>query len=444
MITSPLKPTTRDLIFISYAYENEVFAKWLARKLASFGYGVWIDQIKILGGESWVDEVEEAIAEKSVRVLAILSKSSIKKPNPKKERTKALGVGKKLGISDFMLTLNLDGTEPDWTLSDISYISFRESWADGLRHVLKKLQAIGAPRILAEKTGLVAKSLETGSDLLDPEPETLFSNWLPITSLPETLKVFDSSRLLKKETRSWPNYELAPGRLAAFFGPEGELAKKVSETSETHYWPSGDRIRTHKAQHVVTRILNRAIDQMLRAAEIQFCKESKLYYIPEEFRKERLVRYVDTDGKSHYIKTQGRRKIRKPSGPPEIVIHRPAIRVRARRTGESHYVVEMIPALALFNSSGSPITGRGVGPRRKKLTHRWFNQAWRRRFLIFAQILREQSLASGWGHLEIGEPISFSADHSLREDRLTQISLDDEENESEIVVEMEEMEEWTS
>lgn len=444
-MSAPLpQSTTRDLIFISYAYEDEVFAKWLARKLASFGYGVWIDQIKILGGESWVDEVEEAIAVRSARVLAILSKSSIKKPNPKKERTKALGIGKKLGISDFMLTLNLDGTEPDWTLSDISYISFRESWAVGLRRVLKKLQSIDAPRILAGKTGLVAKSLETGSELLEPEPEPLFSNWLPIANLPETLKVFDSSRLSKDEARSWPNYELTPDRLAAFFGPVGELAAKVPETREAHYWPGLDRIRNHEAQHVVTRILNRAIDQMFRAAGVQFCRESKVHYIPEEFRGERLVRYVDTDGKSHHIKTQGNRKILKPSGPPEIVIHRPAVRTRARRTAENHYVVELLPALALFDSSGRPITGRGVGPRRKKVTIGWFNQAWRRRFLIFAQILREQSLASGWGHLDIGVPLSFSADHTLREDRLAQPSPGDEENESEIVIGIEEMEEWAS
>jgi hypothetical protein len=137
MSNAPTSPPERDLLFISYAYEDQVFAYWLARKLASFGYGVWIDKLKILGGESWVASVEEAITERSFRVLAILSKDSIKKANPTNERTKALGVGKKLGITDFLMTLNLDGTEPDWTLSTISYISFRESWADGLRRALK-------------------------------------------------------------------------------------------------------------------------------------------------------------------------------------------------------------------------------------------------------------------------------------------------------------------
>src|SRR5690606_22499892 len=129
---------SRRLLFISYAYEDEVFARWLARKLAFHGYGVWFDQIKLLGGESWVEEVGVAIKERSARVLALLSKDSISKDHPRKERTMAQAVGKKLEINDFLIPLNLDGTEPDWKVSDISWISFRESWAHGLRRLLKK------------------------------------------------------------------------------------------------------------------------------------------------------------------------------------------------------------------------------------------------------------------------------------------------------------------
>ncbi|RYZ88677.1 MAG: toll/interleukin-1 receptor domain-containing protein, partial [Proteobacteria bacterium] len=192
MLADPPQPRPRDLIFISYAYEDEVFARWLARKLAFYGYGVWLDQMKILGGESWVEEVEVAITECSIRVLAILSKSSITKANPRKERTKALDLGRSLGISDFLLTLNLDGTKPDWTISDISYISFRESWAHGLRRVLKKLQSINAPQIHAQNIGIAASTLETGGELMLNEPETVSSNWLPFLNLPQALKVFDT------------------------------------------------------------------------------------------------------------------------------------------------------------------------------------------------------------------------------------------------------------
>ena len=49
--TASINADLRTLLFISYAYEDQVFAKWLARKLALYGYGVWIDQIEILGGD---------------------------------------------------------------------------------------------------------------------------------------------------------------------------------------------------------------------------------------------------------------------------------------------------------------------------------------------------------------------------------------------------------
>jgi hypothetical protein len=84
------EPDLRRLLFISYAYEDQVFAKWLARKLAFYGYGVWIDQIEILGGESWVKEVDIAIKERAFRILGLLSHASITKENPRKERTLAL------------------------------------------------------------------------------------------------------------------------------------------------------------------------------------------------------------------------------------------------------------------------------------------------------------------------------------------------------------------
>lgn len=444
-MASPIHhPPKRDLVFISYAYEDELFAKWLSRKLASFGYGVWFDQMKLLGGESWVEEVEEAITEKSIRVLAILSKSSISKPNPRKERTKALDVGKTLGISDFLLTLNLDGTKPDWTISDISYISFQESWADGLRRVLKKLEALNSPRILADQTHLVAETLESGNDLIIDEPETILSNWLPLPGVPEILKVFDTSKLSMEEVRSWPNYELEGGKVAAFTVPSGEIGSRVSETREAHLWHATERIRTHNAQHVVSRILNRAVDNILRSSGCMFCRETRLYYIPEEFQGEGLVRYVDSDGEKRFIRTFGIRTFRKPAGAPEKVTHRPAARVTVRRIADERYVIQVDPAVALFDSSGKPIIGKAVGPRRKKVTLNWFNHNWRKRLLVFAQILRRQSLDMGVEIYQVSEPMSFQTDRSLQESRLVATTNDDEEDEKEIVIGMDEMEEWST
>lgn len=228
----------RKLLFISYAYEDEALAKWLARKLALYGYGVWIDQIKILGGESWVEEVDVAIKERSFRVLAILSKHSIDKPNPRKERTLALQLSKQRGLKDFLITLNQDGVDADWTLSDISWISFRESWADGLRRLLKKLESIGAPKIHQGNPAIAKATLDRGTEFVIQKPEELITNWMPFAPLPEKIKIFDTRRLSTDEERAWPNYGLGNGLVVAFEAPSTELAARCKPTGEEYHWPS--------------------------------------------------------------------------------------------------------------------------------------------------------------------------------------------------------------
>ena len=90
----------RHHIFISYATEQVALCDWLARRLAAQGYSIWYDRLKLLGGENWPTEIEEAISSRTFRMLALLSKEYFTKPNPKGEWLKGQAVGKKLGIPD--------------------------------------------------------------------------------------------------------------------------------------------------------------------------------------------------------------------------------------------------------------------------------------------------------------------------------------------------------
>jgi len=93
----------RDHLFISYATEDFVLAEWLTLRLTSEGYRVWCDRFKLLGGESYPKDIDKALKERTFRVLALLSRNSIKKDNPVKERTMALNIGKELGIKDSLI-----------------------------------------------------------------------------------------------------------------------------------------------------------------------------------------------------------------------------------------------------------------------------------------------------------------------------------------------------
>ena len=86
---------SRDHLFISYATEDADLTKWLALKLTSEGYAVWCDMLKLRGGESYPKNIDEAIKNRTFRFIALLSRASLSKPNPLKERTLALNIARK-------------------------------------------------------------------------------------------------------------------------------------------------------------------------------------------------------------------------------------------------------------------------------------------------------------------------------------------------------------
>ena len=441
---STAKSDSRKLLFISYAYEDEVFARWLARKLAFYGYGLWFDQIKLLGGESWVKEVDVAIKERSCRVLALLSEASISKDHPRKERTMAQSVGKKLGVEDFLIPLNLDGTEPDWKVSDISWIPFNHSWAQGLRRLLKKLDDIDAPRIHEGNPAIARVDLNRGEDLVSEESEEILVNWLPFSDLPDTLRVYDAPGLDRKALHPWPCFMLGDGKVAAFASPPPEFDGQVRETSEVHYWPSVDEIRRSSTHSMIVQILNKTAGKWLREAGCEYLWQTKATYLPNPFREESLYRYTDADGTKRRINASGKITIKKPAAPPEKVIHHPGIRYRARRTDASNYILELKPAVSLFDEKHQALEGKKIGPRQKKVTRSWYNPNWRKRFMVFAQILSEAAASDEVTPFALAAPIRLTSDRTLLDPKKESQKDKPEEEpaEEEIEVGMDEMEDW--
>src|SRR5689334_2283214 len=117
---------TREHLFINYAVEDTALAEWLTRQLTAEGYRVWCDRFKLLGGESYPKEIDDAIRNRTFRMLSLLSRASLTKPNPLKERTLGLNIAKERD-EDFVIPLNVDGlkgSEVYWHASDLTFISF--------------------------------------------------------------------------------------------------------------------------------------------------------------------------------------------------------------------------------------------------------------------------------------------------------------------------------
>ena len=134
-------------IFISYASEDKQFAYWLDLKLRSLGYDTWIDREKLLGGESFVSDIDQAIKSLTFCFISIISKASVGKDAPRRERTLAGSIEKQLGRT-FLIPVKIDKfttNELPWDISDRSLISFLEGWAEGLAKLLKKLESLNTP-----------------------------------------------------------------------------------------------------------------------------------------------------------------------------------------------------------------------------------------------------------------------------------------------------------
>src|SRR5690242_5913167 len=91
----------RDHLFLSYAWEDAALAEWLYRKLTAAGYLVWCDRFKVFGGDRWPKDIDDAIRRRTFRLIALISRFSLEKPNPTKERQLALALSKERNEADF-------------------------------------------------------------------------------------------------------------------------------------------------------------------------------------------------------------------------------------------------------------------------------------------------------------------------------------------------------
>lgn len=224
-------------LFISYAIEDVSLASWLARKLSACGYAVWFDQMKLLGGEPWPQTIDDAIKQRTFRMLALMSASSVHKPNPSKERTLALNIARSRGIPDFLITLKVDDAELDWMTTDISYIPFNKSWADGWRQLIEKLDNVAAPKTLTHGATLAASTFPKSDELVRTEPETLTANVVRVKAFPDKLSVYVEAPGLDSTTRArfddvWPSYHLDDGAFVGLFPPPAEVASHLKVTPE--------------------------------------------------------------------------------------------------------------------------------------------------------------------------------------------------------------------
>jgi len=386
---------TRDHLFINYATEDWHLAEWLTRRLTAEGYRVWCDRFKLLGGESYPKDIDKAISKDTFRLLALLSRFSKTKDNPLKERTKALNVGKAVGIPDFLIPLNVDGlaaADLDWMTSDLTFIPFHRGWATGLRQLLEKLESIDAPKPLqAGRTFAIESFLPR--DILSASPESVFGNCLVYSRIPAKILRFAIDPPLVREERrpiaiEWPHYFVSPREVLAFQpAPPSVLEGRTSLLDRV---PLADAptIGGIRAGIVVSSLLFKAVQHraIVRGLHQSFERSRPFYYFPSGLCKGDKVFFPVPDGGETWVSVTGERGFWRRGVSQKYRYHLGAS-FRIRRDVLPGYILQVTPVFRVTDPAGRPLPSRTVASRRKRLARNWWNHEWLNRHLAVVSFL---------------------------------------------------------
>lgn len=192
----------RNVIFISHAtpQDNE-FAIWLAARLQADGYEVWVDKTALLGGEKFWQEIDQVIRHKSIKFLIVYSENicvqqqrGILKDGIEKEKSMAESIAKSNKLIDFIILLNIDGSESNLFIGadTLNQIPFYENWASGYAQMLKKFNKEGlAPT--SNIVGIFSKWYEDEYIIkngIKELTEIYYDSLWPIPDLPQTFYIY--------------------------------------------------------------------------------------------------------------------------------------------------------------------------------------------------------------------------------------------------------------
>lgn len=382
----------RDHLFISYATEDFRFVDWLCLRLAREGYLIWCDRLKLLGGESWPKEIDSAIKLRSFRLLAVLSKSSLNKDNPLKERTMALNLGRERK-EKFIIPLNLDGLKPielNWTQSDITFIPFSDSWFLGLKQLLKKLTDDGAPKSPSAEA-LLSKHFEEEA-ILETRPERLWTNMLEIVALPSELYRYESAKtsnaILDSEVfKQWPYFRESASTCWSFEPPSENVKErlKLSQHGKIVDWRSVTGPDALKFLNIGKKVLNRAVHHKMLSVGLEENADGDVY-VPKALGDEKYP-FQNYSGETK-LKLGGVRNFWI-SGKHVSVRYHFAVYPKAYFDLGGKDFIQFFLKLHLTELDGIPVPRKSVQSRRRQIARSWWNHQWISRLMAITSMMAD-------------------------------------------------------
>lgn len=425
----------RDHIFISSVPYDAVLADWLTRKLTAEGYQVWCERFKMLGGEKYPDDVDDAIKTKAFRVLGLYSKASLRDPEVMRQRALALNLAQG-DAQDFLIPLNVDDVSPvqlDRMTSSLKFISFEKNWAEGLRQLLKKLESIGCPKTLPDgKSVAAAAFLE--KDVLSGQAEQLLSNCLQVEKLPPVIHRFKVRKEIPGERleqlkAEWAYRLVNSSMLLSFHQPPSSIANEYQiHPAGGASWQDVEKINEIWAPNLVSELLGKSLIVKCHEKGLLQCSDTHLHYFPSGLVNGDRLKFIRPDGSKTYVNSVGQRKYWRPAGSEEYCYYlAPSFSVSQNLFDD--FVILVRIRIRFTDTDGATLLKRTAQSRRKHLCQGWWNNDWLNRILAVCQFLAEDSKITIGGKSEEqivinAIPLSLQAPEGINEAALDELSYE--------------------
>ena len=379
-------------LFISSVPEDRVFAEWLTRKLTAEGYLVWYEWSKLLGGETYPDDADDTIKNRTFRVLGLYSRASLRNPEVMRQRSLALNIANERN-QDFLIPLNVDDvsdSQLDQVTKALTFIPF-DNWAKGLKQLLEKLKSINCPQLLPQGKQIAAE-IFLEKDILSEETETLFSNCLRIHQIPEVIHRFKVQNAIPKERLEelkgeWSYREINQDTFLSFHEPPASIMREYRMIKKGGaLWTEVKRIDGIWSPNLVSELIKKALIVKCYQKGLKYCPEMKVMYFPLNLVENNRLNYIRPDGSKTYVGTSGKRKYRHGNE----YLHFLALDFYVSQDLFDSFTALIRIRVRLSNTAGKPFTEkRTIDSRRKHLCKNWWNNNWLNRILAVSQFLAD-------------------------------------------------------
>lgn len=411
------------IVFINYTSSDEPVASWLARRLASNGYGVWCDCTRHLCELPYPSDIEQALRTHIAAFISIESPDSQLDPLVIEQHTIAKNIEKsnarRLIIS---VTLRLPEARSRFPTSNSKPISFDNSWIPALNTVLERLNDLEVPKSVFNGNDLAAV-FPPHKHYLVAEPEEIVSNCLSATRIPDLIWRWTSSRAIRSQEIGrmipfWSFRQVSSNEFLSFQEPPRKRLEGVYWQEQKSFpWQELPTIDSIQTPSLVSELLRNALVVHCRTKGLRYCPITKLNYFPHDLVHSDKLAVKMPDRKASFVLAVGKRKLWRPTGEEPYNYHlAPEFRIK-EVFGQMVALVHL--RIRFTNVNGDPYQEKLALTRRKHLCRDWWNDAWVKRIIAVCQYLSEDGFIRIGEHNQVlefaGTPLTFTSPVSIRE-----------------------------